>query len=355
MLRVATLPGRSLYARHLSHPEGIDGVHRTTVSMLGTARREGAFDASWLTDHLDEIDLVHVLGLPPSVGEEAIEGTRAALEAVRRSGTPLVVTAYHLSDPSGQDPEAFTRRLSDLLARADAVLTLTDSAADEMGERWGLAPAVVPHPHAVDFVRMRSPRLDTAGRRRGLRVGTHLGSLRLAVDAVDFVDALARAVSATPGAHLRVHLNESVTDPGATAYAPAVVRRIDQLVRSVNGSLISHRPLTEAQLWDHLSALDVSVVPLVHGSHSVWPEACADLGTQAVLPASSHSAHQSTTSLTYQPGGDADATAEALTRALRLVVEQQSTPRSDPVARWRERVAVCERHRSLYDSLLGTG
>ena len=33
-------------------------------------------------------------------------------------------------------------------------------------------------------------------------------------------------------------------------------------------------------------------VPPLHGSHSIWPEACFDLGTQAVLPAGSHAAAQ---------------------------------------------------------------
>lgn len=351
MLRVATLPGRSLYARHLSHPEGIDGIHRTTVSMLGTAPRDGSFDVAWLLNHLDEIDIVHVLGLPPSTGPDSVDATRAAVDAVRRSGTPLVVTAYHLRDPAGHDDDTFGRRLAELLARADAVLTLTDSAAGEIARRWNLASTVLPHPHAVDFVRMRSPRPT---RRRGLVVGTHLGSLRLPVDPVVFVDALTRAVAATPGAHLRVHVNESVTDAGATAYAPHAMRAIAALVQSVGGSLLVHRPLTEAKLWDHLSALDVSVVPGVHGSHSVWPEACADLGTQAVLPSSSHASRQRPATLDYTPGEDVEQVADSLAGALRAVGEADGVHRSDPAARWNERVTVCERHRSIYDALLGS-
>src|SRR3954467_10305168 len=62
-IRVAALPGRGLYARHLGHPEGGAAVYRTTVGMPGSAPRRASFEPAWLNANLDEIDVVHVHGL----------------------------------------------------------------------------------------------------------------------------------------------------------------------------------------------------------------------------------------------------------------------------------------------------
>ncbi|MFZ0160655.1 MAG: hypothetical protein WAL50_16625 [Kineosporiaceae bacterium] len=355
-IQVATLPGHSLYARHLSHPEGVDGVHRPTVGLLGAARRAGSFAPRWLAAHLDAVDVVHVLGLPAGTGREAAAATSAAIDAVRCSGTPLVVTAYHLSDPTGADPIGYADRLSELVLRADAVITLTPSAAEEIRVRWAVEALVMGHPHAVDFVRMRTPRSARRSGRR--RVGAHLGSLRMPSDPVDFVDALTRAVRMTEGAELRLHLHESVADPGAEAYAPSAVRRIEHLVRRAGGTLLRHRPLTEARLWDHLFALDVSVIPGLFGSHSIWPEACADLGTQIVLPRSSHAVGQRPepgAGSTFEVHSDVDRTAEELATALWTLHSHDLATRSDPQRRWAERVNLCEQHRGLYERLLHGG
>jgi hypothetical protein len=327
----------------------VDGVHRTTVSQPVGARRAGVFHTEWLSRHLAEVDVVHVLGLPAGTGAAAVSATRNAVAAVRRSGVPLVVTAYHLSDPSGEDDNGFADRMTVLLREADAVLTLTDSAAAEISRRWAMTATVLPHPHVVDFVRMRTPRSRSRSSEPPV-VGTHLGSLRLAADPVDFVAALSHAVRSQAGGRLRVHLNSSVSDPNAGAYAPRAVRQIERVVRETGGTVVTHPPLTDGQLWDHLSMLDVSVLPPVHGSHSVWPEACIDLGTWAVLP-ESHAAGQQSGTLTY-PTNDTTDLARALGEALEATRGLPRAPRSDPEDRWNQRVMLCERHRDLFDSLL---
>src|SRR5690242_21610595 len=64
IITVAALPGRGLYVRHLGHPEGVDGVHRPTVVLPGSAPRPPAsFDVAWLTEHLGEMQVVHVHGV----------------------------------------------------------------------------------------------------------------------------------------------------------------------------------------------------------------------------------------------------------------------------------------------------
>lgn len=342
------LPGRGLYARHIGHPEGVDGIHRTTVGALGTTRRPARFDPRWVSQHATESDVVHVHGLPAQVSTEEVA---QAADAVRAAGRPLVVTAYHLSDPTGADDTHYRERLTTLLERADAVVTLTETAAAELHETWGVEALVLPHPHAVDFVRMRQQRPQ---RSRGeLLVGLHLSRLNLPVDPLRLVSALARALRELPGARLLVHLHDTVLDPSSACYDAATAREIGRLIAPVRASLRVHRPLSESQLWDHLFALDVSVLPRLYGSHSVWPEACADLGTQALLPAGTHAAAQRPC-LLYQDDPDAgpDQLADSMTAALATAAEQGCAWRADPEERWAERVKVAESLRGLYERLL---
>jgi hypothetical protein len=345
-IRVAALPGRGLYARHLGHPEGVDAVHRTTVGMPGSAPRRASFDPAWLGANLESVDVVHVHGLRP--GQPA-EEVAAAAETVRSSGTPLVVTGYHLSDPSGAADGRYADQLGELVPRADAVVTLTASAADEMRLRWDVEPVVLPHPHVVDFVRMRQPR---PARHTELRVGTHLATLAMPGDPVRLVDGLVRAVRAMDNVRLSVHVHETVLDAGSSTYDRATVREVDRLVRSAGGALRVHRPFSESQLWDHLFGLDVSVVPGLFGSHSVWPEACADLGTVALLPSGCHASGQQPC-LTYEDAGSVDDLADSFAKALWTAREQNEIWRADPEARWAERVRVAESLRGLYERLLG--
>lgn len=349
IITVAALPGRGLYVRHLGHPEGVDGVHRPTVPPPGAPPRPPAqFDKNWLAAHLDDIDVVHVHGVPA----RSLTDVQEAVDTVREAGRPLVVTAYHLHDPSGADEEQYAQQLSILVKAADALVTLTPSAADELTARFGLTATVLPHPHVVDFVRMR--RVRPAGRRGPLLVGTHLGGLRMPGDPVAFVEALAAATAEVPEARLVVHLHDHLRDPDSSRYAPGTVNAIQRVVESVDGVARAHRPMTDSQLWDHLFSLDVSVVPPLYGSHSIWPEACHDLGTRLVLPAGSHAAAQRPC-FTYATDGDTSLVPDtASVRQALLAAKAQETPwRADPTERWKERVGIAESLRALYERLVG--
>jgi hypothetical protein len=345
-ISVATLPGRGLYARHLSHPEGVDAVYRPTVGLAGANLPGASFTPTWLRANLDTIDVVHVQGIAPGQTPDQVHEATAV---VRRSGTPLVVTGYHLTDPSGADPDGYAARMDALVGSADAVVTLTGTAAAEIRRRWSVDPVVLPHPHAVDFVRMRRGR--SARGNRPLRVGTHLAGLNLPIDPVTRIRALSRVSQAQGGVRLVVHAHESVRDPGAASYDVSTLREMDRLVREAGGQLHLHRPLSDAQLWDHLFSLDVSVVPGLHGSHSIWPEACADLGTQVLLPEGKHATEQQPC-LTYRCDADADGLAESLATALSTAAGR-TAPRADPEQRWAQRVQVAEGLRSVYERLLG--
>lgn len=349
MITVAALPGRGGYVRHLAHPEGIDGIHRITVPASGPgALTPPRFEPGWLGGNLGGVDLVDVHGLP--AGGDAGRAL-ACLDAVRAAGRPLVFTGYHLSDPTGRDQAGFAEQLDVLVPAADATVALTGSAAAEMRRRWGVEALLVPHPHVVDFVRMRQPR--PARTRDELVVGLHLGSLQGGYDPVAFTRTLAEAVRQVPGGRLLVTVNEPVLDPQSTCYQPAAVDAVEAAARAARGAVRARRPFTDSQLWDYLVALDACVLPAAPGSHSVWPEACFDLGTSVLVPAGTH-AREQVPSLSYactDAGPDAASLADALGRAR----SGGPAPRATPSQRWAQRVAIGESLRGLYERLLGMG
>ena len=350
VITVAALPGRGLYVRHLGHPEGVDGVHRPTVPPPGApARPPAQFEPHWLRANLDEVDVVHVHGAPPRLAPQDVE---SAVAVTREAGLPLVVTAYHLSDPAGVDEAHFAAQLETLVRAADTVITITPGAAEELQQRFGVSATELPHPHAVDFVRMRRAR--PAGPRQTSVVGTHLGSLRMPGDPVTFVRSLADAVAQVPGARLVVHLHDHLLDPDSSRYAPDTIGAVQRIVAEVGGVARAHRPMTDSQLWDHLFSLDVSVVPPLFGSHSIWPEACHDLGTSLVLPSTSHAAQQRPC-LTYscRPDDGTVPDPAALRDAILAARAAEAPWRADPTERWKERVGIAESLRGLYEKLLG--
>jgi len=347
IITVAALPGRGLYVRHLGHPEGVDGVHRPTVVLPGSAPRPPAsFDVAWLTDQLGDMQVVHVHGISPRVTPEQVA---AAAKAVKSTGRPLVVTAYHLSDPSGSDEATYAAQLNALIPEADQVITLTESAREEITQRWSVDALVLPHPHVVDFVRMRRARPEA--RRGPFVLGVHLGSLRLPGDPVAVIEALATAADDVPQVRLDVHVHDHLLDSDSTRFNPVTIREIERIVTKAGGSLRAHRPMTDAQLWDHLFSLDASFVPPLHGSHSIWPEACFDLGTQVLLPDSSHAAAQRP-GLSYSANVDGVPDVESLRTAIGQARQQDAGWRADPTGRWKERVRISEILRGCYEKLL---
>jgi hypothetical protein len=94
------------------------------------------------------------------------------------------------------------------------------------------------------------------------------------------------------------------------------------------------------------------VVPGLFGSHSVWPEACHDLGTQALLPAHSYAAQQRSCH-TYDVDAQGVPDTGSLAMAVKTAGEQGCVWRADPAARWKERVGLAESLRTLYERLCG--
>ncbi|MDP9827054.1 glycosyltransferase family protein [Kineosporia succinea] len=316
--------------------------------MPGSAPKPpAAFDPGWLDSNLGDMQIVHVHALNPRGNADH---TQAAVRATRAAGKPLVVTAYHLSDPTGLDPAGYAAQLDVLIPAADQVITLTEGAAQEIAKRWKVAADVQPHPHAVDFVRMRRER-PARGQNSPYLVGVHLGSLRLPSDPVRVVSALAEAAKQTPEVRLVLFAHDHLLDSDSTRYDPATIREIDRIMGEAGGSLRAHRPMTDSQLWDNIFGLDAALVPPFFGSHSLWPEACFDLGTQVITPSSNHAAGQRP-GLVYDCDGKGVPDVGSLAKAFAEAAQGPAVVRADPTERFNERVKIAEWLRNNYERLL---
>ena len=65
-------------------------------------------------------------------------------DEVHAGGAKLVVTVHDIDCPHVLDQEKYRRALRVLVRRADAVITLTESAADECEAQFGVRPRVIP-------------------------------------------------------------------------------------------------------------------------------------------------------------------------------------------------------------------
>ena len=91
-------------------------------------------------------------------------------------------------------------------------------------------------------------------------------------------------------------------------------------------------------------------MPPLAGSHSIWPEACFDLGTRAILPGDSHAAHQQDVGV-YERAPDGTPDVASLAKAIQVAHDQAEAPRADPGLRWKERVLRAETLRAHYEDL----
>ena len=89
-----------------------------------------------------------------------------------------------------------------------------------------------------------------------------------------------------PGARLRIDVHHEVFEPGG--HSPRARRGRGACApwppRTRQVELCEHDYFTDAELWDYLLGLDVSVLPYRFGTHSGWLEACHDLGTAVIAP-----------------------------------------------------------------------
>ncbi len=255
------------------------------------------------------------------------------VEALRAHGKPLVLTVHDLRNPHQADPGPHRAALDILVPSADAVITLTQGAAARIATTWGREAKVIPHPHVVDPARMR--RRASRGDREAFVVGVHAKSMRANCDAIAVAEQLARTVASLPDARLSVLAHD---DTGGR-------RAADELRRC--GVSVSLRPrFSDAELFDYLEGLDVSVLPHRFGTHSGWLEACYDLGTTVLAPDCGFYQEQAPCWLYHRTETALDP--HSLDAAVRRAYAERPRWRADPGRRETDRVAIAQAHRALY-------
>jgi hypothetical protein len=227
------------------------------------------------------------------------------------------------------------------------VITLTPGAAETIAVRWGRVAEVLAHPHVVDWETMSRARPAHAG----YVVGLHAKSLRANMDATPVAEVLAATVAGLPDARLRIDIHHEVFDPRAHAYRPDVGEALRALADTNDRvELREHDYFTDAELWEYLNAIDVSVLPYRFGTHSGWLEACFDLGTAVIAPSCGFYAEQRPC-VTYRHD-ETGLDASSLAAAVQLTYARSPAPRAIPSRRREEREALAVAHRAIYSRVL---
>lgn len=310
----------------------------------------------WLRpDRADEaeMDLLHVhFGFEGRTPEQLAE----LVDALHDRGRALVVTVHDLRNPHVPDPAAHLARLGVLVEAADGLVTLTAGAAAEVEQRWGRRPVVVPHPHVVPLAELARRAGTRAPRPPGapVRVGVDLKSLRPNTAAREVVPALVDAVGAlardAPGSTVQLAVHAAVLAPDAPRHDPEVVRLLEEAGRLPHVDVLVHDHLPDDALWDHLAALDVAVLPYRFGTHSGWLEACRDLGTDVVVPATGYYREQAPVDVFGLDDDGLDAA--SLADALAAVVARGSRGAVDVEERRAQREAVAAAYDAVYADAL---
>ena len=344
--RVASVPTSHVYVDHLSPLTPMSAaahVHRLPdptdpwwPPML--------LDPGWVRQNAHRFDVMHV-----HFGFDAIPPATLAdfVRALRRAGKPLVLTVHDLRNPHHQGRELHDAQLDVLIRAAAALITLTDGAAQEIARRWGRYARVVPHPHVVDLptLRRRERFARTTRPDGSFRVGLHLKSMRACMSGVPVVEALSSIVTARSGVHLRIDVHTDVGDVRGERYDPALARSVRSAAQA-GAEVCVHDFFSDAELWDYLAGLDLSVLPYRFGTHSGWLEACRDLGTAVAAPRCGYYADQGEVQSfdLDEHGLDVDSLAAAVDRA-----RAAGAPRPLPVAlREAQREQIANAHAAVY-------
>ncbi|AXH97414.1 glycosyltransferase [Ornithinimicrobium avium] len=347
-LRVASVPSGHVYVRHLAGGPG-EQVQRLPDPSPGAGVPAGQWwpprmlEAGWVAEHSTEFDLMHI-----HFGFDAVSPADLTelVAALRAAGKPLVLTVHDLRNPHHREPGLHDEQLSVLVAGADALITLTEGAAAQIRRRWGREARVLPHPHVVEEPTLRRPRPT----RTGFVVGVHAKSLRASMDPAFDIESIVGVLPSLPGASLRVNVHNDVMTPGNRQHDAVLAGRLHGLAGEGLIDLHVHDYFSDAQLWDYLQGLDLSVLPYRFGTHSGWLEACYDLGTVVAAPDCGFYAEQRPC-LSFPTGPDT-ARRDGLAQAVRTAYQDRPRWRADPDERAAERAHLARAHHEVYAQAL---
>jgi hypothetical protein len=346
-----------VYVRHIDADDAMPGYPRIErladpdPAQPGRAAQSqwwppAMLEAAWVRSH-SEFDLVH---LQFGFDARSPEQLREWIEALDETGRPLVYTVHDLRNPHHDDSAEHDAQLDVLVPTAAALITLTPGAAAEIRERWGREAHVLPHPHVVDvdtMARMARGASRSAGE---FRVGVHVKSLRANMDPLPVLRTLRSAVADLPGAVLQVNGHRDVLLEDGARYEPTLAAFLRRAASDGEIDLRIHDFFDDAQLWEYLGSLDVSVLPYRFGTHSGWLEACRDLGTAVAAPTCGYYAEQGDVFSYEHDVRGLDET--SLVRAIREAYDQGRAEPLSISARRAQRMRIAQAHARIYEGLL---
>ncbi len=353
---VASVPADHVYIRHLSPEEGpgprrlADPVPDDPRSAEQTWWPPRMLSPGWASTQ--DYDLMHVhFGFDARTPQELA----ALVSAVHDRGRPLVFTVHDLRNPHHPTRALHDEQLDVLVPAADALITLTRGAAEEIRRRWGREAVVVPHPHVVDLRTMQIAADARSRRRTGVfRVGLHVKSVRAGMDPLAVLPVLVQEVGRLPLAVLQVNVHDELFEPDGRRHDPAVAAALTAAARHRHVDLRVHPYLADdRRFFSYLNSLDVSVLPYRFGTHSGWLEACRDLGTTVIAPTCGYFAEQGPV-LTYgmdEQRFDADSLRDAVVTAY----DERPPFGATVPERRRQRADVAHAHDEVYRSVTEAG
>ncbi|OBB12060.1 hypothetical protein A5662_07870, partial [Mycobacteriaceae bacterium 1482268.1] len=337
MLRIASVPASHVYVRHLADPLGQDSVVRLAdpPPLDGRTVPGGwwpplMLEPGWVSNNHGQFDVFHI-----HFGFDAIGGDvlTAVMQELKTHDKPLIYTVHDLRNPHHPDPEAHVVQQDVLVAAADALVTLTPGAAREIRRRWDKPAHVLPHPHVLDRGHIEASRQHSDR----FAVGVHVKSLRANMDPLPVLDVLTETTAALPNATVRIDIHDEVFDPENHWYAPQFGEAVLEFDRHEHVDVRVHPYFSDAELWDYLAELSVSVLPYRFGTHSGWLEACFDLGTAVIAPSCGFYAEQRDCGVFTFTEDEFDA--ESLRIAVESAYARWDSGRMAPRATWAQRFA----------------
>ena len=306
----------------------VDAVLPPDAVRVGPAHDPSPWlDPAYLTAHAARVDVVHVhSGFGHLPEDEVVCWT----EAVRRTGTPLVVTVHQLRDPAQALPARHEAHLRALLATAEVVFTLTPGAADEIVERYGRTAIVVAHPS----LSAPDPRV---GGERGL-VGLPLRTGACVPD---------------PAAVVRAALNGAVNGGGRLRVLVEPGYRLPPLGDLARSEALELDVLDETRWAAQLQELHVAVLPEGCGTHSWELEVCRDVGTRVVAPSCGWFADQWSDVVTYGNDEEHGFDPVSLNGAVAAALTRPAPRPADRAWREQQRAAVQDVHAQVYAQVVG--
>ncbi|WP_110240598.1 glycosyltransferase family 1 protein [Nocardioides gilvus] len=352
VLTVASVPSSHVYVRHLSSDVGppVVRLRDPHPDHPGRSAEQRWWPPTMLDPHwarTNEFDVFHVqFGFDARTPAEL----SALVQVLEERGTPLVLTVHDLRNPHHLDRGLHDAQLDVLVRGAAALITLTRGAADEIHRRWGRTAHVVPHPHVLEFDEMRAFQAQHRARPTDeFRVGLHVKSLRASMAPMRILPTLLEAVRGIPGGVLQVDGHTDVLGGSGSRRDDELATWLHERAQDGEIDLRIHDYFTDAELWEYLAGLDVSVLPYRFGTHSGWLEACRDIGTTVVAPTCGYYADQGPVHsyLHEEDLFDPTSLVDALTRAK----ESAPVPALTLEERRQQRDVVAVRHAEIYRSV----